>query len=223
MIVHVAPTERLDPHVLVWVKGRSTTIPVMCSAAEPVLLKVIASSLAVPTSWSPNEMLESDKVAVGTPPNKELVDDPPHAAKRSTPQTTSGRYLFIVVVGLSALKGGETSGKARHRQLSLLTRISDWYCGWLGIRCYIFFDSCYQLVTLKKLRWRIWHKAPAHTRAMRPAMIGSNHGRRSLLTSNETSALCNGGKRARVYPFTANCTTSSVRFMPIGVKLTNGD
>lgn len=111
MIVHVAPTARLDPHVLVWVKGSSTAIPVMCSAAEPVLLKVIASSLAVPTSWSPNEMLESDKMAVGDPPNKELVGDPPQAAKRSTPQTTGGRYLFIFVVGLSAVRDGKASGK----------------------------------------------------------------------------------------------------------------
>jgi len=111
VIVHVAATARLDPHVLVWVKGRSTAVPVMCSAAEPVLLKVIASSLAVPTCWSPNEMLESDKVAVGDPPNKELVDDPPQAAKRSTLQTTSGRYLFIVAVALWAVRDGKASGK----------------------------------------------------------------------------------------------------------------
>jgi hypothetical protein len=56
-------------------------------------------------------MLESDKVAVGDPPNKELVDDPPQAAKRSTLQTTSGRYLFIVAVALWAVRDGKASGK----------------------------------------------------------------------------------------------------------------
>jgi hypothetical protein len=50
-MVHVAPAARLEPHVLIWVKGSATAIPSMLSLAEPVLLKVMACPLmVVPTT-----------------------------------------------------------------------------------------------------------------------------------------------------------------------------
>jgi hypothetical protein len=51
VMVQVAPAARLEPHVLIWVKGSATAIPSMLSLAEPVLLKVMACPLmVVPTT-----------------------------------------------------------------------------------------------------------------------------------------------------------------------------
>jgi hypothetical protein len=97
-IVHVAPAERLEPQVLVWVKGSATPIPMRRRAAEPVLLNVMACpALAVPTPWLPNEMLRTDNVVLGDPLTDKLaVGDPPQAPQKSMPQTASEKYLFMV-------------------------------------------------------------------------------------------------------------------------------
>jgi hypothetical protein len=71
----------------------------MLSSAEPVLLNVMAGpGLAVPTTSFPNEILGTDKAAAGDPLTDKLaVGDPPQAAKKTTPQATTARYLFMVV------------------------------------------------------------------------------------------------------------------------------
>lgn len=98
VIVHVALAARLEAQSWVSAKGSVTATPVMRSSADPVLLNVMACpSLTVPRVWLPNEMLGTDKSVLGDPATDKLaVGDPPQATNRTTPQTTSGKYLRMV-------------------------------------------------------------------------------------------------------------------------------
>jgi hypothetical protein len=72
LIVHLAPTARLLPHVLLWVKSRGSVpvmpMLVMVIVALPVLVAVtVFAVLVVSTSWVGKLRLVGDRVHMGHP------------------------------------------------------------------------------------------------------------------------------------------------------------
>ena len=94
-IVQFAPCARVAAQVLVWAKLGSATTFVMSRAALPELVTVTDRGALVPATNSvPKPKLEADRETWGAPLGR--IAPPPQPLIRPKPQSTRGRYPFIL-------------------------------------------------------------------------------------------------------------------------------
>ena len=67
LIVQVVLAERIEPHVLLWLKSPAATMLEMLNGASPVLLKITCcAALATPTDWPVKPRLAGESEACGS-------------------------------------------------------------------------------------------------------------------------------------------------------------